>query len=369
MAGYVQASPTPDIVEMEPIQLVAPDGTPTSEGPGARYRRDRPPETLAWLYESMVVTRELDTEFVNLQRQGELALFASCRGQEAAQVGAAACLRKTDWLFPQYRELGAFLVRGIAPAQLGAVWRGRWHGGLEFTKKCCAPIAIPIGTHGLHAVGAAMAAQRLGDDSVTVAFMGDGATSEGDAHEALNLAAVFAAPCVFFVQNNQWAISVPVQRQQAGPTLAHRAIGYGMPGIRVDGNDVLACYAVMAEAAARARGGGGPTFIEAVTYRMGPHTTSDDPKRYRSEDEVEAWRTRDPISRYRAYLVRLGVWTDRLEERVAHRAQRLRAELRDAVINEPDIDVTEVFDTVYHRIPPDLVHQRDQLIDELAREA
>ena len=215
------------VVELEPMQLVGPDGTPTAED---RYSRDLPPETLSWLYELMVVTRELDAEFVNLQRQGELALFASCRGQEAAQIGAAACLRKTDWLFPQYREIGAFLLRGITPAQMGAVWRGKWHGGLGFTEKCCAPIAIPIGTHGLHAVGAAMAAQRLGEDSVTVAFLGDGATSEGDAHEALNLAAVYKAPCVFFVQNNQWAISVPVSRQMAGPSIAHRAIGYGMPG-------------------------------------------------------------------------------------------------------------------------------------------
>ena len=154
----------------------------------------------------------LDAEFVNLQRQGELALFASCRGQEAAQVGAAACLRKTDWLFPQYRELGVSLVRGIPPGHVGAAWRGTWHGGLDFTKKCCAPISIPIGTQTLHAVGAAMAAQRLGEDSVTVAFLGDGATSEGDVHEALNFAAVFNAPCVFFVQNNQWAISVPLSQ-------------------------------------------------------------------------------------------------------------------------------------------------------------
>lgn len=366
MAGFLQAPPTLSGVESEPIQLVAPDGTPTPE---TGYRRHLPPETLTWLYESMVVTRELDTEFVNLQRQGELALFASCRGQEAAQVGATGCLRKSDWLFPQYRELGALLVRGIAPAQLGAVWRGRWHGGLGFTEKCVAPIAIPIGTHGLHGVGAAMAAQRLGEDSVTVVFMGDGATSEGDAHEALNLASVFNAPCVFLVQNNQWAISVPVAKQNAGPTLAHRAIGYGMPGVRVDGNDVLACYAVMAHAAARARVGGGPTFIEAVTYRMAPHTTSDDPTRYRDADEVEHWRTRDPIDRFRAYLQHTGIWTERVEERIAHRAQRMRTELRDSVINEPDVDIAEVFDTVYHRITPDLARQRDELAAELAREA
>lgn len=369
MAGSIQAPVTSvdeGRVELEPIQLVAPDGTPTTE---ARYRRDHPPETLAWLYELMAVTRALDTEFVNLQRQGELALFASCRGQEAAQIGSAACLRKTDWLFPQYREIGAFLLRGITPAQMGAVWRGRWHGGLGFTEKCVAPISIPIGTHGLHAVGAAMAAQRLGEDSVTVAYLGDGATSEGDAHEALNLASVYNAPCVFFVQNNQWAISVPVSRQQAGPSIAHRAIGYGMPGLRVDGNDVLACYAVMAEAAERARRGKGPTLIEAVTYRLGPHTTSDDPTRYRSQEEVERWAKLDPIPRYRNYLQHIGVWDERLEHRVETRAARLCAELRDAIINTPDMDVGEMFDTVYADITPTLQEQRDQLMAELAKEA
>jgi 2-oxoisovalerate dehydrogenase E1 component alpha subunit len=348
-----------------PVQLVAPDGTATAEH---RYRRDHPPETLAWLYESMVVTRELDTEFVHLQRQGQLALFASCRGQEAAQIGAVAALRKTDWLFPQYRELGAFLVRGIPPGQVGAFWRGTWHGGLGFTDKCVAPVSIPIGTQALHAVGAAMAAQRLGEDSVTVAFLGDGATSEGDVHEALNLAAVVDAPCLFYVQNNQWAISVPLRRQFAGTSLADRAAGYGMPGIRVDGNDVLACAAVTAEAAARARGGGGPTFIEAVTYRMGPHTTSDDPTRYRTEDDVAQWSARDPIDRYRVYLQGLGVWTERLEERVAHRGARLRAELRDAVVDAAPPDIADVFDTVYSDITPDLARQRDQLAAELSRE-
>jgi pyruvate dehydrogenase E1 component alpha subunit len=353
-------------VDLAPIRLVDPDGSPTAED---RYPRDLPPETLSWLYELMVVTRGLDTEFINLQRQGELALFASCRGQEAAQIGAAACLRKTDWLFPQYREIGAFLLRGISPSQMGAVWRGKWHGGLGFTERCCAPISIPIGTHGLHAVGAAMGAQRLGEDSVTLAFLGDGATSEGDAHEALNFAAVFNAPCVFFIQNNGWAISVPVSHQMAAPSIAHRAIGYGMPGIRVDGNDVLACYAVVAEAAQRARDGGGPTLIEAITYRMGPHTTSDDPTRYRSEAEVAQWAALDPIDRYRTYLQGIGVWTERLEERVTARTKRVRTELRESVVGADDFDVAEMFDTVYHDITPDLVRQREQLRDELAKEA
>ncbi|BBY04898.1 pyruvate dehydrogenase (acetyl-transferring) E1 component subunit alpha [Mycobacterium noviomagense] len=361
-----ELSQTPMTVELQPVQLVGPDGTPTAED---RYSRELPAETLCWLYETMVVTRELDTEFVNLQRQGEMALFASCRGQEAAQVGAAACLRKTDWLFPQYRELGVFIVRGIPPGNVGAAWRGTWHGGLEFTKKCCAPISVPVGTHALHAVGAAMAAQRLDEDSVTVAFIGDGATSEGDVHEALNFAAVFTAPCVLYVQNNQWAISVPVDKQTAAPSIAHKAIGYGMPGIRVDGNDVLACYAVMAEAAARARAGEGPTLIEAVTYRLGPHTTSDDPTRYRTQDEVEYWSALDPIPRYRAYLQGQGMWTQRLEERVAARSKRLRSELRDAVFAAPDVDVDEVFTTVYAETTPALEAQRQQLRAELAREA
>ena len=352
-------------VDPEPIRLIGPDGLPTAED---RYGRALPVETLAWLYEMMVVTRELDTELINLQRQGEMALVASCRGQEAAQIGSAACLRKTDWLFPQYRELGVFLVRGIAPGKIGAVWRGTWHGGLEFTRKNCAPIAIAIGTHGLHAVGAAMAAQRLGEDSVTVAYLGDGATSEGDVHEALNLASVFAAPCIFFVQNNHWAISMPVSRQLAGPSIAHRAIGYGMPGIRVDGNDPLACYAVTAEAAERARTGAGPTLIEAVTYRMGPHTTSDDPSRYRSQAEVAHWAALDPIPRYRNYLRHVGVWNERLDERVQARSARMRTELRDAVVGAPDMAITEMFDTTYADITPELVEQRQQLLTELAKE-
>ncbi|WP_179475487.1 pyruvate dehydrogenase (acetyl-transferring) E1 component subunit alpha [Mycolicibacterium vinylchloridicum] len=347
----------------QPVQLIGPDGTTTAE---SRYRRDLPPEALVWLYENLVVTRDLDVEFVNLQRQGELALYASCRGQEAAQIGAAACLRKTDWLFPQFRELGVFMARGISPAQVATLWRGAWHGGLDFTSKCCAPIAIPIATHAPHAVGAAMAAQRLGEDSLTVAFLGDGATSEGDTHEAMNMAAVEKAPCVFYIQNNQWAISVPASRQYAGPTIAHRAIGYGMPGIRVDGNDVLACYAVMAEAAQRARAGEGPTLVEAVTYRMEPHTTSDDATRYRTAAEIAEWSARDPIARYRTYLHQIGVLTERVEQRVETRSVRLRAELRDAVVGAPDPDVGELFDHVYAEITPELSAQRAQLRAELA---
>jgi pyruvate dehydrogenase E1 component alpha subunit len=212
-----------------------------------------------------------------------------------------------------------------------------------------------------------MAAQRLGEDSMTVAFAGDGATSEGDVHEALNFAAVFKAPCVFYIQNNQLAISVPLHKQTAAPSIAHKAIGYGMPGVRVDGNDVLACYAVMAEAAVRARAGGGPTLIEAVTYRLGPHTTSDDPTRYQSQEELGRWAGLDPILRYRKYLEGRGLWSERLDERVVARCKRLRADLRDAVAGAPDVDVGEVFTTVFAEITPALEAQRQQLLAELAR--
>ena len=208
----------------------------------------------------------------------------------------------------------------------GVAWR------TGFTEKCCAPIAITIGAQAPHAVGAAMAAQRLDEKSVTVAFIGDGATSEGDFNEALNLAAVFKAPCVFYVQNNQWAISVPASRQLAAPSSRTAPLGFGMPGIRVDGNDVLACYAVMADAAERARAGGAEAD-RGGHLPAGPHTTSDDPTRYRSQAELDRWTALDPIPRYRSYLQNAGVWSERLEERVAAQSKRLRAEFREAVID------------------------------------
>jgi 2-oxoisovalerate dehydrogenase E1 component alpha subunit len=349
-----------------PLRLIAPDGTPAAHG-------GLDPATITDLvpamYETMLATRELDEELVNLQRQGELALFASCRGQEAAQVGCASALRDTDWLFPQYRELGAFLVRGIDPSGIGLVWRGTWNGGLGFLERCVAPIAISIGTNALHAVGAAMASSRLADDGVTVAFIGDGATSEGDVHEAMNMAAVQEAPCIFFVQNNGWAISTPLSAQTHAPTLAHKAIGYGMPGVRVDGNDVAACYLAVASAAERARRGEGPTLIEAVTYRMGPHTTSDDPSRYRSDAEVAAWETLDPIARCENYLRRTGHWDDGLEARARAKAAALRTSLRDAVFGAPDGSPLEVFDHVFVQSTPALDAQRAELAAELARGA
>ncbi len=363
---YAEATLDANGIDLLPVTHIAPDGSATEDN---RYRRDLPEETLCWIYEMMFVTREVDAEFVNLQRQGELALFPSCRGQEAAQIGAVGALHKTDWLFPQYRELGAFLIRNIPPSSVAAAWRGTWHGGLYFTDKYCAPMSVPIGTQVLHAVGSAMASTRLGDDSVSVAFLGDGATSTGDVHEAMNFASVFKAPCIFYVQNNHWAISVPLAKQMAAPSIAHRAIGYGIPGVRVDGNDPLACYGVTAHAAARARAGGGPTLIEAVTYRLAPHTTSDDPKRYRSESEVEQWQALDPLPRYRSYLQHRGIWSEKLEGRAKARAQRLRNELRDNTFARDDFSLTDVFDMTYAEPPLSLVKQRDELLAELTKES
>ncbi|WP_018636307.1 pyruvate dehydrogenase (acetyl-transferring) E1 component subunit alpha [Parafrankia elaeagni] len=357
MVGVIEA-PAGDV---ELVGLIAPDGAPIGDDP------DVAPDQLTWLYETMVATRELDAEFVNLQRQGQLALFPSCRGQEAAQVGAAAALQDTDWLFPQYRELGVFLVRGIDPGGLGHMWRGTLHGGAGFTERNCAPLSIPIGTHALHAVGAAMASTLNNDGGVAVAFIGDGATSEGDVHEALNFAAVYEAPCIFYVQNNHWAISVPLADQLRAPSIAHKAVGYGMPGVRVDGNDVLACLAVTAEAAARARAGGGPTLIEAVTYRIGAHTTSDDPTRYRPAEELADWETRDPITRLGRYLAYRNLWSAELQQGALARAAELRTRLRNVVFDAPDPSPLEAFDHVFAAPTPALSAQRAELAAELAQ--
>ena len=276
MAGPVQAPLRVDRRRVGADFPGRPDGTPTTE---TRYRRDLRfrDSGLALRVDALRSLRDLDGEFVNLQRQGGLALFASCRGQEAAQIGATACLRKTELAVPAVprdRRVPAARDHRRPGGRVGAAsGTAGWDSPRNVSRRSPSRSARTDCTPSARR----WPPQRLGEDSVTLAFLGDGATSEGDVHEALNLASVFKAPCVFFVQNNQWAISVPVSRQMAGPSIAHRAIGYGMPGVRVDGNDVLACHAVTAEAAKRARDGGGPTLIEAITYRMGPHTTSDDP--------------------------------------------------------------------------------------------
>jgi pyruvate dehydrogenase E1 component alpha subunit len=350
------------IPDLEPVQLLRPDAERTTHD---RYSVSLSNDELLALYAAMATTRALDREFTNLQRQGQLALYASCMGQEAAQVGLAAALDVDDWLFPQYRELGAWVWRGVDPGGVGLHWRGTWHGGFDLIEHRSAPMCIPIGTQALHAVGYAMGVTLDGASNVAVACIGDGATSEGDVHEALNFAAVYSAPCIFFVQNNQWAISVPVAEQTKSASIAHKAIAYGMPGVRCDGNDVLATYAVVKDAASRARTGGGPTLVEAVTYRMAPHTTSDDPTRYRIDDEVDLWAKLDPIDRIRRLLVREEILTDPAQRVVEDDASAAAARLRESVVDAPDVDPDELFAHVFVEPTPALLEQREALRNEL----
>ncbi len=348
--------------DLEPLQLLRPDGTRVDD---ERHPVELEPAQHLELYEAMVVTRAIDVEMVNLQRQGQLALYPSCRGQEAAQVGTTYALEPRDFIFPQYRELGSWVVRHIDPVGVGLMWRGVWHGGDGLLDGCSAPMSIPIATQALHALGYAIGAALDGEPTVAVGCIGDGATSEGDFHEALNFAAVFDAPCIFLVQNNQYAISIPVHEQTRSASLAHKAVAYGIPGVRCDGNDVLACYAVMKEAAARARSGRGPTLIEAVTYRMEAHTTSDDATRYRSEEELEAWRRLDPIARYRTFLTAGGVLDESARTAAEDKAADATRRLRDEVYDAPDGDPFEVFDHVFAETTPALAAQAAELRAEL----
>ena len=278
------------------VQLVTPTGERRADPEFDRWVADVDADALARLYRDMSIVRRLDSEATALQRQGELALWPPLAGQEAAQIGSARALRDDDFVFTSYREHAVAWCRGVGPAELLTVWRGSASSGWNPSEHGIAVPQIIIGAQALHATGWAMGAAWEGSDAASVAYFGDGATSEGDVNEALVFAASFDAPVVFFCQNNQWAISEPVGLQSKQP-LARRADGFGMPGVRVDGNDVLAVLAATRIALDRARRGEGPTFIEAVTYRLGPHTTADDPKRYRTDDELAEWRTRDPITR------------------------------------------------------------------------
>jgi pyruvate dehydrogenase E1 component alpha subunit len=259
------------------------------------------------MYELMVLTRVFDDKAFKLQRQGRIGTYAQSLGQEAAQIGSAYALQTNDWVFPAFREHGVFLTRGMPMAQYLQYWSGDERGMHIPENVNMFTVSIPVGTHIPHAVGCAWAMKLKHEKAATAVYFGDGATSKGDFHEAMNFAGVLKAPCVFVCQNNQWAISVPVARQTAAQTLAQKAVAYGFSGIRVDGNDVFAVYAATKEALERARAGKGPTLIECLTYRMGDHTTSDDAKRYRTEEELEIWRKRDPILRLEKYMAKAGM--------------------------------------------------------------
>ncbi|HEU4368514.1 MAG TPA: pyruvate dehydrogenase (acetyl-transferring) E1 component subunit alpha [Methylomirabilota bacterium] len=309
------------------------------------------------LYRAMLLGRRLDERMIRLQRQGRIGTFAPIKGQEASQIGAALTLRPTDWMVPSFRETAAMLWRGWPIEKLLMLYAGHLEGGQPAPHQNDLPITIPVATQLPHAVGLAYAAQYRGDDVVVMAFCGDGATSEGDFHEALNFAGVWHVPVVFVVQNNQWAISVPLKKQTHSRTLAQKALAYGLPGLQVDGNDVLAVYTACREAVDRARVGDGPTLVECVTYRLGVHTTADDPTKYRSAEEVEAWERKDPLTRFGAYLQKKGLLEEGLEAAVdaeiAAAVQRFEA-------GAPP-DPLAMFEHVYAEQPPHLARQREQL--------
>lgn len=349
----------------EYVQLLTPEGVRRENPAFDSWVADVTDRQLASLYEDMVVIRRIDTEATALQRQGELGLWAPLLGQEAAQIGSARALAEEDFIYPSYRENGVAYCRGVSPENLVRIWRGNAHGGWDPSKHRMALPAVIIGAQSLHAVGYAIGINKDRADSASIAYFGDGATSQGDVNEAMIFAASFHAPVVFFCQNNHWAISEPVD-VQAKINISERAPGFGIPSIRVDGNDVLAVMAVTRKALDRAYTGGGPTFIEAVTYRMGPHTTSDDPTKYRDAAELAEWKAKDPITRLENLLESKGLLTPELRESVKAKADEVAAELRSRCINMPDPEPMSVFDNVSIESNPVLERQRAQYAAYLA---
>jgi pyruvate dehydrogenase E1 component alpha subunit len=344
---------------MPTVQLLAPDGTAVGDTDVGLSD-----DQLRELLRLMLRARRLDRECWALQRQGELTVYPPFEGQEAAQVGSAFALGPADFAFPSFRELAAALVRGVDIVEYLQYHRGTWHGGpYDPFASGFAPICVPVATQIVHAVGWAMGAKLDGKAACALAYFGDGSASEGDFHEAANLAAVFGAPAVLFCQNNGWAISVPSEQQFAAP-IAARAAGYGFPGVRVDGNDVLAVYAVTREAVERARSGGGPTLIEAITYRVGAHSTADDASRYRDEAEVEGWRGRDPIERFRRHLGARGLVEDGWITQIETQADAWVAEIRSALVALGAPTAAEVFDHAFTVPPATTLRQREELLGD-----
>ncbi|WP_107091985.1 MULTISPECIES: pyruvate dehydrogenase (acetyl-transferring) E1 component subunit alpha [unclassified Streptomyces] len=327
----------------EAVQLLTPEGRRVRH---PDYDIDLGHEELRGLYRDMVLARRVDGEGVTLQRQGELGLWPSLLGQEAAQVGSARALDADDHVFPSYRDHAVALCREVDPVNLLAMFRGVNNGGWDPTERGFHLYTLVIGSQTLHATGYAMGVAKDGGETAVIAYFGDGATSQGDVSEAFNFAAVYNAPVVFFCQNNQWAISEPTERQTRVP-IHRRADGFGFPGVRVDGNDVLACLAVTRAALERARRGEGPMLVEAFTYRMGAHTTSDDPTKYRDPAEVEEWAGRDPIARLKAHLLDLGAADAPYFAAVDREADELAQDLREQVRSMPAPDTGAIFAHVY----------------------
>ena len=338
------------------FQILKPDGTLQS---GEKFPLNDQ-ETFT-LYQKIIFIRLADQRALMLQRQGRFGTYAPIWGQEACQVGSAYALQKGDWVFPAFREIAATLMMGISLKNFYLYWMGNEMGSRAPDGINVMPVSVPVGSQTLHAVGTAWAAKIKGDKIVTLVFFGDGATSEGDFHEAMNFAGVFKTPTIFFCQNNQFAISVPRSLQTASKTIAQKAIAYGFDGIQVDGNDLFAVFAATKEAVNKARSGGGPTLIEGVTYRFGPHTTADDPTKYRTEEEMEPWKPLDPLVRLRLYLKGKGLWNEEIESKLTEEAQK---EIDQAVKEAeavPAPEVEEIFNYVFAEKTPPLKEQLEYL--------
>jgi len=328
-----------------------------------------PPEGFALLsdeqaltsYRAMILARAADEWALSLNRQGRMPTYALNEGQEANSVGALMALRPDDWFVPAFRELGGMLMRGLTLEQYYLYWHGNEEGSrLAPETFHMMPVAIPVGSQMVHAVGIAWAERYKGSERVVATFMGEGATSEGDFHEACNLAGVWKAGVVFYVQNNHWAISLPWEKQSASPTAAEKAFAYGFEGVRIDGNDIFAVYAAVKAAAERARRGEGPTLIEGLTYRLGAHTTSDDPTRYRSEEDVKRWRLRDPVTRLERFLLQREILTSEDMRAIRQESVTWARKSFEAAEHTPDPTLEDTFRYLYHEMPPILQEQMER---------
>lgn len=329
---------------------------------------ERKDEEWLELYKVMVKTRVADSKALVLQRQGRMLTYAPNTGQEAAQVGSAAAMAKNDWLVPAFRELGAWLQRGVELENVYLYWYGNELGSKYPKDLRVLPISVPIGSQYQHAVGIAMASNIKGEKDVTVAYIGDGGTSIGDFSEALNFAGVFNAPVVFIIQNNQYAISVSRQKQTKAETLVQKAVAAGIPGILVDGNDLFAMVAATQEAVDRARRGEGPTLIEAYTYRLGAHTTSDDPTKYREDSEVEEWLPKDPVKRMKAYLIGKGVWSEAQDKTLSEDYDEYALEVFRRVEATGETKLADIFNYHFKELPDHLREQYEEYVQYLEGE-
>ena len=320
-----------------------------------------PKETLLKMYKTMTLGRVADVRALQFQRQGRMLTYAPNKGQEAAQVGAAAAMEPQDWLSPAFRELNLMLYKGVPLENIYLYWYGNEKGSNFPGDTHVLPVNIIIGSQTNIGAGLALASQKLGKNEVTLTTIGDGGTSHGEFYEGLNFAATFNAPMVMLIQNNQYAISTPRKLATKAPTLAQKAVAFGIPGIQVDGNDVLAMYAATKEAFDRARRGEGPTLIEAYTYRMGPHTTSDDPTLYRSDDEVKEWELKDPISRFKTYLINKGYWTEEEDQKLDEENNEYVLEVFKKVESYGnDVELREIFEHTYAEWTPQLREQYEE---------